>query len=937
MRLIIIITVLVFSKLFAAGEPMLLTFDTNLSSGTTIEIPLGDTVDVIIDWGDETQDTFTTVGNKLHTYSTNGIYNVSITGLLTQFGYRSPTYEYRKSLTTVSSWGDLGFRSFGNAFHSCTNLTTLPDTIPSTVTYLNSMFAAAHSFNQPIGSWDVSNVINMNSMFAVANSFNQDISNWNVENVTSMNGMFREATSFNQDISIWNVSNVTDMSMMFCAAISFNHDIENWNVSNVTKMNYMFYQAHKFNKSLNNWNVGKVRDMTAMFRNAFDFNGIVEDWDVSNVNNMSYMFYEAGSFNQNLANWNVSQVFNMYSMFGNAESFNQDISNWNVSSVTNMGRLFYFCKKFNNNISNWDVSSVTDMGWMFYGASSFNQDVGKWDVSNVTAMSKMFYNAGQFNQNIGNWDVSSVTTMAEMFYNDSAFNQDISEWNLSNVTDINRMFYNATSFNQDIGKWNVSNVTNTQYMFSNAQSFDQDLGNWDIRNVAQMTGMFNEIKLSLKNYNSLLKNWSKLNLQNDVTFGGGNSNYSSASSARQHIIDTYGWTITDGGEIDNSAPILSSATNQRINEDSTIIITLDMLNGVSDIDGDSLIIVIGEGSDYTFTDTSIIPNQNFYGELIIPITLSDGLLTSNTIFMTVNVINVDDAPIIINTIPDIRVDEDAVDSIIDISNIFSDIDNIDSLITKSISVNTNDTLLNATINNNTLTLDFLENQYGNSSIEITGTSNGKTVSLSFNVTVNSIPDISTILRDSSSTTTSRDTIIESKLIGEYEKEDTLIITTVTDTITDSYFTIIDTLTENVLTSSSDPTLDSTNISFNIISIDSVLKEYQQPVTISQLKTNNKSNLNKLVFAPNPVNSNAEEVTFSTPVSLSGEWKIKIYDNLGNLIDHQQFHSKGGYKYKWNLRNVFGQRVGSGIYLAVISIETSNGEKEIFKKKIGVKR
>jgi hypothetical protein len=40
------------------------------------------------------------------------------------------------------------------------------------------MFCHAHSFNQPIGNWDVSNVDDMGSIFYEANSFNQDLSRW---------------------------------------------------------------------------------------------------------------------------------------------------------------------------------------------------------------------------------------------------------------------------------------------------------------------------------------------------------------------------------------------------------------------------------------------------------------------------------------------------------------------------------------------------------------------------------------------------------------------------------------------------------------------------------------------------------------------------------------------------------------------------------------
>jgi hypothetical protein len=40
------------------------------------------------------------------------------------------------------------------------------------------------SFNQPIGDWDVSEVIDMTEMFSLS-KFNQDISNWCVLNFVS--------------------------------------------------------------------------------------------------------------------------------------------------------------------------------------------------------------------------------------------------------------------------------------------------------------------------------------------------------------------------------------------------------------------------------------------------------------------------------------------------------------------------------------------------------------------------------------------------------------------------------------------------------------------------------------------------------------------------------------------------------------------------------
>ncbi len=156
------------------------------------------------------------------------------------------------------------------------------------------MFDNANGFNQPIGSWNVSNVTNMQQIFYNATAFNQNIDSWNVSNVTNMALMFFGATAFNQPIGSWNVSNVTDMSVMFTDATAFNQNISAWNVSNVTDMSSMFTNATAFNQNIGAWNVSNVTNMSTMFTNATAFNQNIGAWNVSNVTNMSSMFTSAG-------------------------------------------------------------------------------------------------------------------------------------------------------------------------------------------------------------------------------------------------------------------------------------------------------------------------------------------------------------------------------------------------------------------------------------------------------------------------------------------------------------------------------------------------------------------------------------------------------------------------------------------------------------------
>jgi len=182
-------------------------------------------------------------------------------------------------------------------------------------------------------------------------------------------------------------------------------------------------------------------------------------------------------------------------------------------------------------------------------------DVGKiiaveqWGTQEWISMENAFN--GAFNLvYVGNIapNLSAVENMKYMFKNTFSFNQNISHWDVSNVTSMDNMFYGAGSFNQDIGDWDVSKVTSMDNMFNWAIDFNQDIGDWDVSNVVSMNEMLVSANLSVSNYDNLLLSWNNLALTPNVTLDAGFSRYCNGLNAKNNMIDTDFWTITDDEE-----------------------------------------------------------------------------------------------------------------------------------------------------------------------------------------------------------------------------------------------------------------------------------------------------------------------------------------------------------------------------------------------------
>ena len=126
------------------------------------------------------------------------------------------------------------------------------------------------------------------------------------------------------------------------------------------------------------------------------------------------------------------------------------------------------------------------------------------------------------------------------------------------TNDMANTFRECTVFNGNVNDWDVSGVANFFAFLYQANSFTGALDHWDIGSVTTI-GFFlsgesaSDPSITTVNYDALLVSWEGQTPNSDfnnVHFGGSEFTLgSAAATARASLINTYGWTMTDGGGI----------------------------------------------------------------------------------------------------------------------------------------------------------------------------------------------------------------------------------------------------------------------------------------------------------------------------------------------------------------------------------------------------
>lgn len=153
---------------------------------------------------------------------------------------------------------------------------------------------------------------------------------------------------------------------------------------------------------------------------------------------------------------------------------------------------------------------------------------------------------------------SQVTTINTMLFlqNPNTPIIGLETWDVSNVTDMSFSFSGINMTGVDLSGWNTANAVNFRNMFSNIQqNVEFSMAGWNVEKVTDMR-TFIAIGSGFANtadYDATLISWANQNVKpNIIVQFGNNSKYtlgSAAEIARNTLITTYGWTITDGGGV----------------------------------------------------------------------------------------------------------------------------------------------------------------------------------------------------------------------------------------------------------------------------------------------------------------------------------------------------------------------------------------------------
>ncbi len=273
-----------------------------------------------------------------------------------------------------------------------------------------------------------------------------------------------------------------------------------------------------------------------------------------------YAFSKGGDTTSFITTWRTTSLNETITIPTASGVYNYDISTSDGQTFTgvNGNQTITF-----GAAGDYDISISGTFPQIFFNNSGDKDKlikVKQWgNIAWGSSQNKAFYGVSNCDwtaTDFPNW--SNVTRMSATFRS-SSFNGNLTNWDFSNVTRIDVAFFGSSSYTGvGLGSIDVGNVTNFSLAIRDT-NVDQNLSSWDITSATNFTSFAQNTTFSTSNYDAILIGW-EATLQAafpngsgytpSISINFGNSEYNgggAAEAARTSLINTFNWTITDGG------------------------------------------------------------------------------------------------------------------------------------------------------------------------------------------------------------------------------------------------------------------------------------------------------------------------------------------------------------------------------------------------------
>ena len=204
-------------------------------------------------------------------------------------------------------------------------------------------------------------------------------------------------------------------------------------------------------------------------------------------------------------------------------------------------------------VVNWGTVFPSEWYRAFYGCSNLTK-VSDQTLQIISSGRAAFAYTGI----LTGFDTLKINGDGRDFLNGSPWNGSLQNWDLTNTTNIESFFSN-TNFTG----YGLSNTTCTPIfcrgVFYNTPLITCEIGHWDMTNCVEFLDMFRYSTLNDNDYRNILIGWTGWNgtnatktLNSNQSCNFQNARYEiggQSEDVRNYLINTLGWTITDGGGI----------------------------------------------------------------------------------------------------------------------------------------------------------------------------------------------------------------------------------------------------------------------------------------------------------------------------------------------------------------------------------------------------